>query len=171
MGTARSPALISLRRGTSCPLSQEIKADLCGVGGKHQLCPCQVSWHQNSPGRRRLQSGEPCSALPKSCCLPRRCHSRDCALRGEGSPPGAQGLLDPEENIPPPCLASPGHEKQGPRPSLPALFVFWIFCLPEPPWLFSPHCDAVSGFTNSPSSWASPSSSKLLICLGALAVG
>lgn len=52
---------------------------------------------QSSLGWRRLQSGDPCSPLPKAAAFQGvrvRCHSKDCALRGEASPSrpgGSQG--------------------------------------------------------------------------------
>lgn len=56
-------------------------------------------------------------------------------------------------------------EKQGPPPSK-LCFCFGFLASssplhPSPPGLFFPQCDAVSGFRNTPSSWARPSGSKL----------
>lgn len=176
------PALISLGRGTSCPLSQEIKADLCGEGGKHCLCPCQVLWYRSWLGMevsRAPQDGGAAGwgallSSPQSCCLARgirvRCPSKDCALRGEASPSRAWWIQRKTFLLP----ALPHLGMKSKDPSLPPsqlCLCFGFFVSPSPPWLFSLHCDAVSGFTNIPSSRASPSSSKLLICLGALAVG
>jgi len=36
------PAAAFVGRGTSCPLSGEIKAGLSGVGGKHKLCAARI---------------------------------------------------------------------------------------------------------------------------------
>lgn len=107
------------------------------------------------PPPRSLLPTSPLLSLQSFCissCLP----SRDrcdvpqllswpgwCKLVLSGAkaaPPGAQavgafvarGPVDSEESLPPPCLASPGDEKQGPPPSLRALFLFWFSCLPQP---------------------------------------
>lgn len=108
MGTPCSllPTSLLLSLRSCCILSHPLSGDQCDV-------PQPLSWPGGCEPVLSGVKAAPAGAQPVGAFV-------------------AQGLVDSEEGIPLPCLASLGDEKQGPPPSLQAQFLFWFSCLPQP---------------------------------------